>query len=275
MTVETDVARHYTRPDLASSIMAALRQAGLDPDRLAAEDLAPVDEFHSGWRPQTVAFAEVLGLSPGMAVLDIGSGLGGPARYFAEACGCDVTGLDLTPDFVALAGELTRRTGLDAGVRFVVGSGLDMPFEAQSFDAATLIHVGMNIADKAALFAEVRRVLRPGGRFGVFDPMRTGDGPLSFPLPWADDAATSFVETPATYRSLLEAAGFAVTHERDRTGFVLDLAQKMQARAVEKTPVLALHLVIGPTAGERVGRLMGAMRDGLLAPVEMVATVDP
>lgn len=274
MTIETDVASHYTRPDLADVVLAALRQAGKDPDRLVAEDLAAVDEFHSGWRPQTIAFAEVLGLAPGMAVLDVGCGLGGPARYFAESCGCDVTGFDLTPAFVALATELTARTGLATKARFVTGSALAMPFEAARFDAATLIHVGMNVSDKTALFAEVRRVLRPGGRFGVFDLMRTGDGLLPFPLPWADDEATSFVATPDAYRDLLQAAGFTVTHERDRTGFVLDLARQMRERAAAETPILGLHLLLGPTAMERIGRLMGAIQVGLLAPVEMIATAD-
>jgi SAM-dependent methyltransferase len=272
MDVELEVARHYGRPELKNIVFEALRRSGKNPDDLAASDLAAFDEFHLGWRPQTVEFADVLDLQPGMAVLDVGAGLGGPARYFAEARGCDVTGIDLTPDFVALASDLTARTGLASRVRFVEGSALAMPFAAESFDVATLIHVGMNIAEKAGLFAEVRRVLRRSGRFGVFEVMRIGEGALPMPMPWADSEATSFVETPGTYRALLEAAGFHLTAERDRSGFVLDLAAKIRERiAVEGTPVLGLHLLIGPTAMERVGRLLAGVETGLVAPIEMVA----
>ena len=172
MDVETEVASHYTHADLTATVLAALRGAGRDLDALTTADLAPVDEFHLGWHPQTVDFAARLAFPPGTRLLDIGAGVGGPARTFAEAHGCDVTGIDLTPAFVAAATELSARTGLAARTRFVAGSALDLPFEDASFDAATLIHVGMNIADKPRLFAEARRVLRPGATFALYEVMR-------------------------------------------------------------------------------------------------------
>ncbi len=131
----------------------------------------------------------------------------------------------------------------------------------------------MNIADKARLFAEARRALRQGGTFAVYEVMRKGQGPLPFPLPWADSEATSFVETPDTYRTLLAAAGFSVAGERDRTAFVLDLAAKMRERiAAEGPPKLGLHILMGPTAAARMGAILGCLESGLLAPVEMIAT---
>ena len=134
-------------------------------------------------------------------------------------------------------------------------------------------HVGMNIADKARVFAEVRRVLRPGGRFVVYDLMRVGEAELPMPMPWADTAATSFVETPARYRELLAGAGFTVTGERDWTELVLAVAAEMRARIErEGMPVLGVHLLLGPTARERLGRVVAAIRDGLLAPTEIDAT---
>src|SRR3546814_3455016 len=116
-----------------------------------------------------------------MSLLDIGCGLGGAARHFARACGCTVTGVDLTPEYVAVAEALTRMVGQADRVAFRAGSALDLPFEAASFDAATLLHVGMNIPDKDRLCAEAARVLKPGGVFGVYDGMRVGDGALTFP----------------------------------------------------------------------------------------------
>jgi SAM-dependent methyltransferase len=236
MDVETEVARHYAHSDLTGTVLAALRDAGRDLGALTTADLAPVDEFHLGWHSQTVDLAARLALPPGTRLLDIGSGIGGPARYFAEKHGCTVTGIDLTPAFVAAATELSARTGLADRTRFVEGSALDLPFEDASFDAATLFHVGMNIADKARLFAEARRTLRRGGTFAVYEVMRKGQGPLPFPLPWADSEATSFVETPDTYRALLAAAGFSITGEREHTALVLDLAVKMRERIAAEGP---------------------------------------
>jgi ubiquinone/menaquinone biosynthesis C-methylase UbiE len=272
MTAEDEVARHYGQSELTRTVLEALRRAGKDPDALSTGDLTSVDEFHTGWGPQTKAFAETLGLAPGMAVLDVGSGVGGPARHFAAVYGCDVTGIDLTPGFVELATELTERTGLAGRARFVVGSALAMPFEAARFDLATMMHVGMNIADKPALFAEVRRVLRPGGRFVIYDLMRAGDAALPMPMPWAETAARSFVETPARYRALLEAAGFEVVGERDWSDFVLKVAGEMRLRfEADGPPVVGLHLLMGPTARELLGRVVACVEAGLLAPTELVA----
>jgi SAM-dependent methyltransferase len=272
MTTEDEVARHYGQSELTRTVLEALRRAGKDPAALSTGDLAGVDEFHTGWGPLTIAFAETLGLAPGMTVLDVGSGVGGPARHFASVYGCDVTGIDLTPGFVELATELTQRTGLEARARFVVGSALAMPFEAERFDLATMMHVGMNIADKPALFAEVRRVLRPGGRFVIYDLMRTGEAVLPMPMPWAEAAERSFVETPAQYRALLEAAGFEVVGERDWSAFVLEVAGEMRLRfEADGPPVVGLHLLMGPTARERLGRVVACVEAGLLAPTELVA----
>ena len=272
MDVEGEVARHYAQSELTRTVLEALRAAGKNLDALDAADLSPVDEFHTGWAPQTVEMAKTLGLAPGVAVLDVGSGIGGPARYFARTWGADVTGVDLTPAFVELATDLTARTGLADRVRFVEGSALDLPFEDGRFDLATMNHVGMNIADKARVFAEVRRVLKPGGRFVVYDLMRVGEAELPMPMPWADTAATSFVETPARYRALLAGAGFTVTGERDWTELVLAVAAEMRARIErEGMPVLGVHLLLGPTARERLGRVVAAIRDGLLAPTEIDA----
>ena len=273
MDVEGEVARHYAQSELTRTVLEALRAAGKNLDALDAAELSPVEEFHTLGRVASAALAEAAGITSTDEVLDVGCGIGGPARYFARTWGADVTGVDLTPAFVELATDLTARTGLADRVRFVEGSALDLPFDDGRFELATMNHVGMNIADKARVFAEVRRVLRPGGRFVVYDLMRVGEAELPMPMPWADTAATSFVETPASYRALLAGAGFTVTGERDWTELVLAVAAEMRARVErEGMPVLGVHLLLGPTARESLGRVVAAIRDGLLAPTEIDAT---
>ncbi|WP_191057920.1 SAM-dependent methyltransferase [Geminicoccus harenae] len=272
MDTEAQVARHYTHGALERSILDALARAGKDPDRLTAADLAGVDEFHLGWRPSTIALSQDLRLAPGQRVLDVGSGIGGPARYMAEAHGCQVTGIDLTEEFVAVATALTRRCGLADRVTFRQGSGLALPFPDGNFDAATLIHVGMNIERKDLLFREVRRVLRPGGRFGIYDVMCTDETPLPYPMPWAADAVTSFVEPPVTYRTLLGQAGFEVEQEVNRRDFVLARWQEMRAEAAARgQPPLSLRNLVGPAFEERFANVLRTLQAGSIAPIQMIA----
>ncbi len=270
--IEQRVASHYSRPGVEAAIVEALRGAGKDVDRLDPDDLAGSDEFHLGWRVATVELARDLGLQAGEHVLDVGSGLGGPARYFAKAHGCRVDGVDLSAEFVAAAGGLTRRCGLDDRVTFRQASALALPFADTAFDAATAIHVGMNVADKSRMFAEVRRVLKPRGRFGVYDVMRTGAGDLPYPMPWAETPETSFVETSAVYGRLLRAAGFAIEAEHDRRELTLRLAREMRERvAREGPPVLSLAAIAGPAIKERLANVMSAVEQGLIAPVAIIA----
>jgi ubiquinone/menaquinone biosynthesis C-methylase UbiE len=272
--LEQRVETHYARSDLERTILEALVASGKDPGRLAPADLAPVDEFHTGGRQATIEFAAQIDLAPDMHLLDIGCGIGGPSRYFAETHGCRVTGIDLTEDYVRTAAALARRVGLAGRVSYRPASALALPFEPETFDGAYMMHVGMNIGDKPALFAEVARVLRPGGRFVVYDLMRIGDAALPWPMPWADDAATSFVETPARYRELLEAADFRVEAERDWSDLVLEASARMRERlAAEGIPVVGLHLLMGPDAMSRLRKVGECVRGRALAPVQLTAAL--
>ena len=234
MNVETKVAEHYTHGSLEAAIIAALKAAGKNPDALKPDDLSGADEFHLGWRAATAELAKALKLTPQSHLLDIGSGIGGPARYFASALGCKVTGIDLTQEFVDVANALTRRCGLSDKATFKQASALAMPFKDATFDSATLIHVGMNIKDKATLFSETHRVLKKGGTFIVYDVMRMADAALTFPMPWAQSIETSFVETPEAYRTLLREAGFTVGAETNRREFCMKLAQEMREKVAAR-----------------------------------------
>ena len=271
MSLEEDIARHYGTGGLLDRIRAGLRQAGIDPDRAGPADLKPVDEFHIGGAAATEALLGQAALRPDMAVLDIGCGIGGTTRLIAERVGARVTGIDLTEEFVATARALSETVGLEDRTEFRTGSAIAMPFEDDSFDAALLLHVGMNIADKRALMTEVARVLRPSAAFLVYDVMRTGEGELDFPVPWASTPETSFVATAQEYREAARAAGFEVAQERERRDFALDFFARIQARIAESgPPPLGIHLLMGETAREKIANTVANIKAGRIAPVEMI-----
>jgi MPBQ/MSBQ methyltransferase len=257
------VRGHYGGAGLEDAILRALRDAGMDADTLTAEQLAPVDQLHMGGAPATRHLLDQLALDTGSRLLDVGCGIGGPARLAAELVGCRVVGIDLAPDFIDVARRLTARLGLSELVEHRVSAGEVLDLEDGSFDAAMMIHVGMNIPDKAAVFAEVRRVLRAGGAFGLFEQMRTGTGAPTYPLPWAEDERSSFVATPEEYTDALETTGFAVEQVDNRTAGVIP--------AGGGAPRLSPATVFGPPFTERLAHNVQAARAGIIQPVLIVA----
>lgn len=274
MTQETEnrVARHYAQSDLERRILDALVSSGKDVDRLTPDDLAPVEEFHTGGREATAAFAEQAGFKAGQHLLDIGCGIGGSSRYFVTERGCRVTGIDLTEDYVRVAEALSRRVGLDGKVSYRQASAVSLPFADAAFDGAYMIHVGMNIEDKPALFAGVRRVLKPGGTFALFDIMRAGDGELNYPVPWAASRETSFVASPIEYRRGLEAAGFEIVRQRDRSGFAGRFFAEVMARtaAAGGPPPLGTHILMNDNAAQKLANVVVSLESGLIAPTEII-----
>lgn len=270
-SIEERVARHYARSDLEQTILDALVASGKDPDRLAPVDLTPVDEFHTGGRQATIEFAAQMDLMPGMHLLDIGCGIGGPSRLFADERGCRVTGIDLTADYVRTAEALARRVGLGGRVSYRHASALALPFEPGTFDGAYMMHVGMNIEDKVALFAEVRRVLKDNATFGIYDVMLTGEGEPRFPLPFARSAETSFLASLADYRRALHEAGFVIERGRNRLEAAIAYFRARAAAAAESgPPPLSIHLLLKGDGREMLGNVAGLYEEGVLAPIELI-----
>jgi ubiquinone/menaquinone biosynthesis C-methylase UbiE len=271
--IADDIERHYARDGLADRLLAALAEAGKDIDRLTTADLAPLDQFHSRRLRATEELAAMLAPASGDALIDIGSGLGGPARYLAEVCGCRVSGIDLTADFVTAASELTRRVGLADRADFRQASALDLPFPDAGFDLAWSQNVAMNIADRPRYYAEMYRVLKPGGRAGIQDVAQGPGGPPHYPLMWADTPQTSFLLTPEKTREEIAAAGFEILLWQDNTDAALAEAQAERERLKadpQAPPALGIHLIVGETFQQKVrngGRSMSENRIRLVNAV--------
>lgn len=269
---ETRIAKNYTSGDLLDRITTALLGAGVDLEHATQEDLKGGDEFHVGGAEATQALLAQLDLSPDMTVVDIGSGLGGAARRVAMQHGCRVTGVDVTPEFVETANALTKMVGLNDMVTFRQGSGVALPLEDSSADLALMIHVGMNISDKPALFAETARVLKPGGTFAVYDVMigaRPGD--LPYPMPWAETSAESFVAVPGDYHAAATAAGLELIAERDRGEYgALFMTEMLERMAAEGPPPVGPHLFMGETGPLRLQNATRSLAERRISPVEMI-----
>ncbi|MRX51219.1 methyltransferase domain-containing protein [Paracoccus sp. S-4012] len=267
--IEKGVAAHYGGPDLLSVILGAA--AGPD-GTLRPEILERIDEFHIGGSAATERLLDRMDLAQGARLLDIGSGVGGPARRAARRR-LEVTGIDLTERFVAAATDLTSRLPA-LRVQFRQGSALALPFPDASFDAAMMIHVGINIADKPRLMAEVARVLRPGGVFAVYDPMRLDDAAAVYPLPWADGPGTDFLDTAEAYRRAAEGAGLELTAEIPRAEeakafFAMMREKAAEAQAAGVPPPPGIGLVMGAGASQKLANIAAAAMQGHVAPIEL------
>jgi len=273
MSGDETVPTNYTHGDLLAAIQSALTVLGKSVDEVTIEDLAPVDEFHIGGRVATDNLLAQLDIAEHHHILDIGCGLGGAARYIADRFSNRVTGIDLTPEYIDVGNTLCAWVGLHDRVTLHKGSALGMPFEDESFDAAVMLHVGMNIEDKAGLFSEVYRVLRPGASFAVYDVMRTGSGELTYPVPWAAESGASQLASPAQYLQALNEAGFETAGENALREFALEFFQQMRARTEAEggPPPLGLHVLMQESTGVKIKNMIENITANRVAPVEIIA----
>jgi ubiquinone/menaquinone biosynthesis C-methylase UbiE len=268
----SSVSGHYSRSGLIQAIENGVIGMGKTTDTVTVDDLAPVDEFHIGGRKATEDLMAQLGIAPGDHVLDVGCGLGGPARFVADRYKCRVSGIDLTLDYVETGNRLCEWVGLGDRVKLFQSTALSMSFQNTIFNAAYMLHVGMNIEDKESLCLEVARVLRRGGLFAVYDVMRMADGELSFPLPWATTRESSTVESPERYKRALERAGFEILSERNRKDFALAYFNDLRSRASAASgPVpLGLQTLMGERRQDQIKNMIESISTGIIAPVELI-----
>jgi SAM-dependent methyltransferase len=254
MTEGTDAVRErYAISGILDRVIAFLLERGIDPERPTYQDFFPFDQLHGRGIEATREHIERAGINSSMHVLDLGCGVGGCSRVIAATCGCRVTGIDLTPQFIEVARELTRRCGMADRIEFRQADALDLPFAEGTFDHVWCHNVTMNIQDKRKLGSEVARVLKRGGRFSCSENAQGPGGALIFPLPWATDASASFLVTPAMMRRALEDGGLRISEEVDLSGPWIAFLKEMRARAERGDPPLnANHVIMGDDIGERV-----------------------
>ena len=273
MTADAEqVSRHYSSGQLLERLRAALAAEGVDPDRPSVEQLAPFDHFHGRGLEATQDAAKLVAPTAADHVLDVGSGIGGPARYFAQRFGCRVTGIDLTAEFCDVARVLTRAVGLADRVAFEQGNALAMPFPDASFEGAYSMNVSMNIADKAGLYREIRRVLKPGAWFVLSEIAQGPAGAPSYPTPWAKTAETSFLTTPEETRDALAAAGFTILQSRDAVADAAAFTARARAMIArgEKPPFHAVYLIHGDLAREMAANGARDLAAGKIIPIEIL-----
>jgi ubiquinone/menaquinone biosynthesis C-methylase UbiE len=272
--MKDSVATHYTHGQLLDRILSGVEAIGKTPESVTVDDLAPVDEFHIGGRQASEEFIVQLELSANNHVLDVGCGIGGTSRFVASRFGCRVTGIDLTPEFVSTGQSLCDWVGLTGQVKLTQGDATAMPFSDESFDAALMLHVGMNIANKTGLFAEVYRLIKPGAVFGVYDVMQTSDEALTYPVPWSTTPDTSALATQGQYIEALGQAGFDIIKIRDRREFAAEFFAETRRRMEQAggSPPLGVHIAMGEFAPIKINNMVENIASGRVSPVEIIVS---
>lgn len=265
------IADHWADRDVYGLIVAALEQASKSLDALTVEDLAPVDHFHARGFSATIELADRLPVESSHHLLDIGCGVGGPARYFAQRFGCKVSGIDITGPYVEAANKLTALLGMSDQVLIQQGDGERLPYDDGSFDGAYAQHVTMNVSDRKRFFAEAARVLRTGGFFALSEHGLGASGSPHHPLPWSEDGSGEFLRTPSETRELLADAGF-VDIESEDTGpkYLAGYRAALERADRGDPPSLGLHVLLGATASEKMRNSARNIEEGRTHPVQVV-----
>ncbi|BBK45468.1 SAM-dependent methyltransferase [Allostella vacuolata] len=271
MTTGPRVEDHYSSAGIARRILDALKAAGGPDAPVTPDSLAPLDHFHGRGIQATRELVELLRPAAGEEILDIGSGIGGPARWIAWTFGCRVTGVDLTPAFCEAARELNRATGMDDRVRILEGNALALPLPDDAFDRAYSQNVVMNIADKRRFYAEARRVLKPGAVIALSNLMAGPGGLPHFPVPWANGPDTSFLSTEAETRADIAAAGFEILSFRDTASETVPKQSAFRRKLEsEGMPALGMQVLMGERMRELTINSIRSLEEGRAIPVEIL-----
>lgn len=271
MSNDNAIANHWGTGDVYARILSALEKVFPSLESLTVQDLAPVDHFHARGFPATVELGDRLPIHPHHHLLDIGCGLGGPARYFAQRFHCTVRGIDITKPFVEAANKLTQLLRMEARVTIDYGNGQHLPYADGTFDGAYTQHVTMNVADRAQFFAEAYRVLKPGAFFALTEHGLGPTGNPHYPLPWSEDGSGAYLVSPTETRALLAAAGFVeIVVEDTGANYLAAYTQAIDRAAQGSLPPLGTHILTGVTGPQKIQNAARNIEEGRTHPVQVV-----
>lgn len=271
MTQADSIADHWGKGDVYALILSALQEASRSPDNLTVEDLAPVDHFHARGFPATIELGDRLPIEPDHHILDIGCGLGGPARYLAKRFRCSVSGIDITESFVVAANKLTSLVGMEDQVTIEHGDGHRLPYADGIFDGAYTQHVTMNVADRGQFFAEAYRVLKPGAFFALSEHGLGPAGNPHYPLPWSEDGRGAYLVSPSDTRTFLEVAGFEdIVIEDTGAKYLVAYKKAMELAAQGALPPFGVHILMGTSAPQKTRNAARNIEEGRTHPVQVI-----
>lgn len=271
MTDAQSIADHWGTGDVYGRIIAAMGAAGISPDTVTLEQMAPMDHFHARGYPATIELADALPVQAEHHIVDIGCGLGGPARYMAERFGCRVSGVDITEPFVDAANKLTALLSMKGKVMATQGDGQHLPYADAVFDGGYTQHVTMNVADRARFFGEAFRVLKPGAYFALTEHGLGPTGDPHYPAPWSEDGSGAYLVTPADTVAFLEQAGFvdiAVTDTGEK--YLAGYKRAMDLAARGALPPFGIHVLMGQTAPDKTRNAARNIEEGRTHPIQVI-----
>jgi 2-polyprenyl-3-methyl-5-hydroxy-6-metoxy-1,4-benzoquinol methylase len=263
---------YYSPSDLYNKIIEGLEQIGKDLSKVSLDDLQPVDEFHIRGDAATKELINLSGFTPEMHILDVGCGIGGSSRRLSYETGCCVTGIDLSEEYIDTAKRLTQLLNMQERVKFHAASALTLPFEHNFFDGVWALQMNMNVEDKLSWLKETFRVLKPGGRFVMYELCSNKKSPLHFPVPWAQDGSMSFLVSPESFRDFITSAGFDIAVWSDKTALAREAFTDVKEPVGKPDlPVLGVYLLVGNDIQTKGYNLRRNLDEGRVSLIETVA----